>query len=160
MNPESLPKDVPPAHEPFWLWYWRGRSGIVLLPRLRGARRLVLDIPIFFLGAYVLYLWLASLPEPGRRFILSVYESPFVIAAVLLILSHQMGVSYMRDRLTMQPSFPARLMLIIPGAVLRLYKEEYGNDSAVKTLGRIRIGAGASFAIGMLIVNWARIHPR
>jgi hypothetical protein len=144
----------------FWLWYWRGRSGVVLLPRLRGVRRLVLDIPIFFLGAYVLYLWLLSLPEPGRRFILSVYESPFAIAAVLLILAHQIGVSYMRDRLTLQPSFPARLTLLIPGAVLRLYKEEYGNDSLVRTLRRIGIATVASFAIGVLMVNWTRMHAR
>ena len=131
-----------------------------LLPRLRGVRRLVLGIPIFFLGAYLLYLSLWGLPEPGRQFILSLYESPFVIVAVLLILAHQIGVGYMRDRLTLQLSFPARLLFFYPGAVPKLYDEEYGNDSLVRTLRRIRIAMLASFAIGLLITNWTRLHGR
>lgn len=120
----------------------------------------MLDIPIFFLGAYVLYLWLVGLPEPGRQFILSVYQSPFAIAAVLLILAHQVGVSYMRDLLTLQPNFPTRLMFLAPGAVRRLYREEYGSDFLFKTLRGIGIAAVASFAIGMFLVNSTRMHAR
>jgi hypothetical protein len=115
---------------------------------------------MFFLGAYILYLWLGGLPEPGRQFILSLYRSPFAIAALLLILVHQVGVSYMRDLLTLQPNFPARLMFLAPGAVPRLYREEYGNDFLVKILRGIGIAAAASFAIGMFLVNSTRMHAR
>ena len=153
-----MPAAMNKTQKSFWLWYWRERSGVVVFPGIRGVRRLVFDIPIFFLCTYALYLWFLRLPEPGRRFVLSIYRTPFAIAAILLILAHQIGVSYMRDRLTLQPTFPARLLFLFPGTVLRLYKEEFGNDSLVRTLRGIGFAALASFAIGLLIFNLVRAH--
>jgi hypothetical protein len=145
--------------KPFWHWFLRERSGIVLLPRLRGIRRLVVDIPVFFLGAYLLYLWVWSFPEPGRRFTFSMLENPYALAAILCILAHQIGVSYMRDRLTLQPTFPARLLLLFPGTIQRLYEEQYGKDSLVRMLRRIGF-AVALFGIAAVIVSWTRMHAQ
>jgi hypothetical protein len=139
-------------------WYWHGRRGLLLVPSLRGAGRLAIDVPLGFLALYGLYRWLSTLPEMGRRFILTTLENPFVLPSVLLIMAHQAGLGYLRDRLTRQTDLIWRIALLIPGRVSQLYAQQYGADWAARAVRGIRFVALGSGAIGVLLTGWRQIH--
>jgi hypothetical protein len=143
-----------------WNWYWRERSGVLLFTRLRGYRRLVLDLPVVFMCVYVLYSYLSSFPSAERNFVFSTFGNPVCVIAILCIAAHQIGIGYLRDQLTPDLNSSSKLALVVPGRVLALYKQERGNDLAVKALRRIRLVAFVSFSIGMLVANWDRISHR
>lgn len=139
-------------------WYWHERLGVFLFPRLRGYRRLVLESPVAFLGAYAWYLYISSLPVRERNFALSTFGNLLGVAAILCIAVHQAGIGYLRSQLPREVNFSSRLALIIPGKVLALYKKHHGQDLIVRIVRGIRIAAFVTFAIGMIVVNWARIR--
>lgn len=141
-----------------WHWYWRERSGVLLFPRLRGYRRLVLDLPVVLVCVYALYSYLSSFPAPERNFVFSTFKSPMCVIAILCIAAHQIGIGYLRDQLTPDLNSSSRLALVVPGRVLALYKQERGNNLAVKALRRIRLVAFVLFSIGIFIANWDRIR--
>jgi len=146
------------AMKKLWCWFWHERLGVFLFPRLRGYRRLVLELPVAFLGAYAWYLYFSSLPVRERNFALSTFGNLFGATAILCIAVHQAGIGYLRSQLPREVNFSSRLALLIPGKVLALYKKQHGEDLTVRILRGIRLAAFVTFAIGMIVVNWARIH--
>jgi hypothetical protein len=141
-----------------WNWFWRQRSGVLLLPRVRGGGRLVLELPVLILGVYAWYLYLFSLPANGRNFFLAAFGNPFGAIAILGVLAYQLGISYLRDQLPPSVSFSAGVALLIPGRVLAIYKEQHGTDLAVKLLRAFGLAAFVSFSIGLFLANRGRIH--
>ena len=139
-------------------WYWHDRRGLLLVPSLRGAGRLAIDVPLWLLSLYGLYCWFSTLPEMGRRFILTTLENPFVLVSVLLIMVHQAGLGYLRDHLTVQTDLTWRIGLLIPGMVSRLYAQQYGEDWAARAVRGIRFVALGSGAVGVLLTSWRQIH--
>lgn len=136
-----------------WQWYWRERCGVLLFPRLRGYRRLALDLPVLVMIVYVFHFYLFSFSFPERHFLFSTFGNPLCVIAILCIAAHQMGIGYLRDQLPPDFNPFARLALIVPGRVLALYKQEHGNDLAVKALRRIRLVAFILFSIGVFVAN-------
>jgi hypothetical protein len=131
---------------------------VLLFPRLRGYRRLVVDLPVVFMCVYVLYSYLSSFPAAERNFVFSTFGNPVCAVAILCIAAHQIGIGYLRDQLTPDLNSSARLALVVPGRVLALYKQERGNNLAVKALRRIRVVAFVLFSIGVFVANWERIR--
>ena len=140
-----------------WRWYWRERSGVLLFARLRGYRRLVLDLPVLFICVYVMHSYLFSFPAAERNFLFSTFENPLCVVAILCIAAHQIGIGYLRDQLIPDLNSSSRLALVVPGRVLALYKQEHGNNLAVKALRRMRLVAFLLFSIGVFVANWDRI---
>jgi hypothetical protein len=141
-----------------WHWFWHERSGVLLFPRLRGYRRLAIDLPVVFTCVYVVYCCLSSFPAVERNFVFSTFGNPLCVIAILCIAAHQIGIGYLRDQLIPHLNSSSRLALLVPGRVLALYKQQHINDLAVKTLRRIRLVAFVSFSIGMLVANLDRIR--
>ena len=161
MSLRATTSEDSPAHPPvtiLWHWYWRERAGVLLFPRLRGYRRLVLDLPLLFTCVYVLYSYLSSFPSAERNFVFSTFGNPVCVIAILFIAAHQIGIGYLRDQLTPDLNSSSRLALVVPGRVLALYKKKRGNDLAVKALRRIRLVAFVLFSIGVFAANWNRIR--
>lgn len=144
-------------HE-LWRWYWRERRGVLLFPRLIGRSRLVLDIPLILSTCYVVYRWFDTLHRSEQRFILSEFRNPFIAAALLLVLAHEIGVRYVRDRLICVPSAVGRIGLLIPGRAVALYAQQRGADRAVRILRAVRYAALTSGMIGLISSSLMRIH--
>lgn len=141
----------------FWRWFWQERTGVILFRRLRGARRLAVDVPINLLGIYALYLYLSSLPASGREFAKSIYWNPFWVFGIAGIFAYQLGFSYLRGQLPDSADFGSRVALLVPGTVLARYKKQFGSDLAVRVLRAITIFTGTALTIGILWANWGRI---
>jgi hypothetical protein len=86
------------------------------------------------------------------------FANPFGVIAVACTVAYAIGVGFLRDRLVRQSSFSWQIGLLVPGRVLRLYENEHGRDMAITLVRRIRFIAFISFAIGMLAVNFGKIH--
>lgn len=142
----------------FWRWFYHERSGL-FLPRLLGIRRAGIELPFFLAGAFAWYLWLLTLPTAGRRFVFSVLKNPFMGASLLGFWCVGILTAYLRDRLNTRRGPRSWFSLLVPGKVLSDYTRQYGEDPAVKVLGRIRWVSLVLFFVGVCLISWNQMHP-
>jgi hypothetical protein len=116
--------------------------------------RLVFEIPLSFLVVCAWHRWFSTFPEAGWRFTALLVENPFFAVAVVLILLHELSIRYLRDQLAPESDYLRRLAMALPGTAIRLYADQYGNDSITRILRRIRFAAVVSGAIGLVLTNW------
>jgi hypothetical protein len=77
---------------------------------------LYFDVPVWLAGIYFWHWYFASLSSRERLFISSVILNPFGLAALLLVVLHQVGISYLRDELHFSDqSLYARLVFYLRG---------------------------------------------
>lgn len=131
----------------FLRWFCHERSGL-LFPRLLGIRRFVFEIPLLIAGVLAWYAFVREIPEPARRSFLSILESPWFDASFLGVLLYGIVIGWLRDRLNRQDP---RLKIFSPGRILDEYKQQFGNDAAVKVLAGIRFAIFGLFLIGALL---------
>lgn len=131
----------------FLYWFFCERSGL-LFPKLLGIRRIVFEMPLLIAGVLAWYAFLRAIPEPARGSFLSILESPWFDASFLGVLLYGIGIGWLRDRLNRQGPRPK---IFSPGRVLDEYKQQFGNDAAVKVLAGIRLAIFGLFLIGALL---------
>jgi len=135
-----------------WQWYWFERSSLLLFPKIRGARRLVFEIPLLFIsGCALYYAYMNFWPGMAREKFVAIYTTPFGIMGILGILAHEVGVSYMKDQIQFKDNFATRLHIAMPGTALVLFKQQYAGNPLIKVLRIIRITAFIMLAIAMMI---------
>ena len=132
----------------FLHWFYHERSGL-LFPRLLGIHRIVFEIPLLAAGVSAWYAFLMAIPEPARRSFLSILESPWLDASFLGVLIYGIGVGHLRDRLNRQG--PRTKKIFSPGRILDEYRQQFGDDAAVKVLAGIRFATFGLFLIGALL---------
>jgi hypothetical protein len=115
-----------------------------------------IELSLFLAGMFAWYLWLLTIPPLGRRFVFSVLENPFMDASLLGFLCIGILTAYMRDRLESPRSWPS---FLAPGKVLQDYAQQYGEDSTIKALGRIRWVSIGLFFVGVCLISWNQRHP-
>jgi hypothetical protein len=141
-----------------WSWFCYERSGL-LFHRVRGVRRIVIELSFFLAGAFVWYLWLSSVPTSGRKFMVSVLGSPFMDVSFVGFLCTAVLTDYMRDQLDAHRSLWSLLRFLVPGKVLQDYTSEYGQDSVVRALVRIRWASLGLFVVGACLIGLNHRSP-